>query len=263
MAPAPTRNWYSNRSPTQDTGRSASGDTSPRYQRAQSVNVVISTASSPALSATSQAGNAAGLLELGARRFTVDHGPAAEQPDQPHPLRVESRLCAAGMGERFEDEPGVVEQRLSISGRAGQSGVVESREQRRPRLGPGPQTRAKPVSTRQFRLDQRLEQVVRTEPLAVGQIPSPPAVDRHGVGHDPHGQRRAGVLALELAQLPLPAQQPERVVDPRLDPGPRIAGRALRLQSGPGRRIAERRDVELDERLGVDDPGHGYCCTFR
>ena len=60
-----------------------------------------------------------------------------------------------------------------------------------------------------------------------------------------HCYRTAGVLGRELAELPLPAQQPKRVVQSRLEPGGWVARDRLGFEPCPSRRLEQERDLEL------------------
>ncbi len=64
-------------------------------------------------------------------------------------------------------------------------------------------------------------------------IPGQPGADRCRRRRDGHRHRAARVLGRELSELPLPAQQPQRVGQARLQARGRIAGDRLWLQAGP------------------------------
>ena len=222
---APIRKWYSNRLPTHASVPPGSGDTSARYHASHGSSTARNASRSASSAGTSQPGRSGAALSSAAATSSPSaSATVAEQPLQPLPLGVQLGVCAVGVVGRVGVERAAASRTRPRW--TGQAGVVEGRQQRGPGLGAGAQARPAPGGIDRLALDPRLEQVlaVPVQRLRCAVRTGRPSVDRRRGRHHADRERRAGVLALELAQLPLPADQPQRVVDPRLDARARVAG---------------------------------------
>src|SRR6188472_2142010 len=103
-------------------------------------------------------------------------------------------------------------------------------EEERARLGARPQT-GRPG--RRLTLDRRVERLVRRKRArrSVGaRIAGLPGIKLLAARRDLNPERGPGIFAAKFRKLPLPPEQPERIVHPRFQAGKWIASDRLRLE---------------------------------
>ena len=108
-------------------------------------------------------------------------------------------------------------------------------------------------------LDPRLERHGLVEQVDRGLVATAQAGQWRLLQLDDGRDRGAGVLALELAELPLPGEHPQRVAEQHLQTGRQIGGERQRLQARPrdDRRHRRQLGIELGVRQVPDRVGHG------
>ena len=214
------RNRYSSRSAIQESAGSVEGgETFARYQASQSRAAASASLGAPA----SQDGSNAAALSKAI---------AAASPSGLASAIV--RKNRAGRA-RSPVRPGRQRQRAGREQRGARVETVfgQGRDKERAGFGALPQTRRQ---RGRFALDGGIKRFVRGKRACgsirpgIARLPgSHPLAARHDLDPD----RRPGIFPAKFRKLPLPPEQPQRIMHTRFQAGQRIAGDRLRLEPRP------------------------------